>query len=413
MKALNLVLLILVISIGFAGCEKKPVDSTYPNLFGNKKAADLIKADNAFAIDFYKEMNSFVSSDNWMISPVSVAMALGMTYNGAEGNTKTAFEETLRLQGFTREEINAIHGDLIRYLSNADPKVTMEIANSIWAHHLYTLKKQFADTNSYYYNAEIRNIDFFNGLSEDLINSWVSDKTHGKIPGIIDAIPSDAVMYLINALYFYGTWTYQFDEAKTADMPFYYEGGTTGNVKAMQMQADLNCYYDDDFVAVDLPYGDKKFSMIVLLPNRGIGADAVTEALDINRWETITRSMSKVSSVHLYLPKFTFSYDTLLNDPLINMGLGSAFSGADFSGMLEDPVSLEISRVIHKTFIDVNEEGTEAAAVTAIEIRLTSAGPGSDYTVIQVDRPFIFAIREKASNAIVFMGKVGRPEYSE
>jgi serpin B len=413
MKTFKYGVILSMLAIGLIGCEKTPVDSTYPNLFGNKKATDLIKADNEFAIDFYKEMNNYVSSDNWMISPVSVAMALGMTYNGAEGNTKTAFGETLRLQGFTREEINAIHGDLIRYLSTADPKVTMEIANSIWAHHLYTLRKEFADTNAFYYNAEIRNIDFFNGLAEEMINGWVSDKTHGKIPSIVDQIPQDAVMYLINALYFYGTWTFRFDETKTADRPFYYEDGSVGNVKTMQMQADLNCYYGDNLVAVELPYGDKKFSMVVLMPNYGVSTNTIAEALTLNRWETITRSMTKLSSVHLYFPKFTFSYDTLLNEPLITMGLGPAFSGADFSGMFEEPVDLEISRVIHKTFIDVNEQGTEAAAVTAVEIRLTSTGPGPENPTIQIDRPFIFAITEKASNAIVFMGKVAYPEYEE
>lgn len=407
MKNLKIFVFIILVGLFFQSCEKNSVQPGYPNLFANKKAAVLIESNNHFAIDFFKEMTSFATAENWMVSPLSVAMALGMTYNGAEGDTKTAFEETLRLQGLSREEINAIHGDLMRYLVGADSQVKMEIANSIWVHHWYNLRKEFADTNRYYYQAEINSIDFFSGKAEKAINDWVSQKTHEKIPQIIDAIPGDAVMYLINAIYFYGNWTWQFDKTKTSDLSFFPETGNPVSVKTMQMEADLEFYQGNSFNAIDLPYGKGNFAMTILLPHENKTTSEVSESLTPDGWNVMLKGFSKVNGMKVFLPKFTFEYDTLLNAPLISMGLGKAFSGADFSGMLEDRMSLEISRVIHKTFIGVDEEGTEAAAVTAVEMRYTSIPATPEF---RVDRPFIFTIREKATGSILFMGKVALPE---
>jgi serine protease inhibitor len=358
-----------------------------------------------------KETDKLNSESNFMISPLSVAMALGMTYNGAENQTKQAFEQTLRYDGMSRSDINRIHGDLLTYLLKADPKVAMEIANSIWVDHLFTLMKAFADTNTYYYKAEVASVDFSSPGAEDIINNWVSDKTHDKITSIIDEIPSSAVMYLINAIYFYGTWTMKFDRDQTSDMAFTYGDETTGTVKAMKIKADVDYYGNDLFSAIELPYGDGKFVMDVLLPDEGNTVTDVIDWLALHSDGKWFDDFHKANDLLIRLPKFKFEYETLLNKPLQNMGLAIAFSGnADFSGMLENAKNLAISRVIHKTYIGVDEKGTEAAAVTAVEIELTSAGPGASFIV---NRPFLFIIREKETASVLFTGKVGRPAWEE
>lgn len=377
----------------------------------DKKAAALIETDNRFALDLFREVMAVEEKNNFMISPVSVAIALGMTYNGADGNTKTAFENALRLQGFTRHEINKIHGALMTHLMKVDPKVTLEIANSIWINQMYTLLREFADTNVYYYDAEINSIDFYSGNAENIINGWISDATHGKITKVLDKIPTQTVMYLINALYFYGTWKYAFDEGKNTDLEFNKADAISTMVPAMTMASDL-LYLDNElFTAIDLPYGSGNYSMTILMPKDSKEIADLVNQMDYDHWED-WMSKLKTAGVQLTMPKFKFDYRTLLNHPLSAMGLDIAFSGgADFSLMVEETKDLYISRVIHQTFVDVNEKGTEAAAVTVVEIRETS-GTGGTIPVI-IDRPFIFVIREKTSNSLVFMGKVTNPSYTE
>lgn len=391
----------------FSSCQEK-TETYIPSIDfqTNKKASELISADNAFAFELFKEVHNLAEEDNYMVSPLSVAIALGMTYNGADGATKTAFEETLGLAGFTRHEINAIHGKLIEHLLKVDPKVKFEIANSIWVNKNYTLMTEFADSNAFYYNAEINSMDFYNGEAVDIINGWVSDKTHEKITEVLNEIPPATVMYLINALYFYGSWQYEFDKEKSAPMDFKLKNGSTEQVDGMIMTASLPISFTDKFTAIELPYGEDKFSMMIMLPKEGYDVDDVIDEMSVNSWDSWTENLN-LTNLTLKMPKFKYEFKTLLNDHLSNMGLGVAFGGgAEFPLMVEESNDLFISRVIHKTFIDVNEEGTEAAAVTVVEIRETSIG---DDLIININKPFIYVIREKTSGALVFMGKVGRP----
>lgn len=410
----TLILLFAVLAMTFLSCNKGDDPGYEPpvDFQSNKKAADLIHADNQFALDFFGEVLSNAETDNFMISPLSVSIALGMTYNGAAGDTKSAFEETLRMQGFTAHEINYIHGALIEHLLRVDPKVIMEIANSIWVEDNYTLIREFADTNQFYYDAEINSLDFYAPGAVDIINGWVEDKTHDKIKEVLNEIPPLAVMYLINAIYFYGQWKYEFDEQDNTQISFNYGDGTTAQKDAMRLDADLNYYRNEDMAMVELPYGNEKFSMMIILPEEGNNIEGIMDEFSMDNWNDWMAGMS-VSGVNLFLPRFKFEYKTLLNDVLSDMGLGVAFSaGADFPNMVEESDDLYISRVIHQTFVDVNEKGTEAAAVTVVEIRELSAGPGSGIPFI-ADRPFLFVIKEKTSNALVFMGKVGDPVYEE
>lgn len=405
----RLIFICLIIFI-FSSCEKPDNDNYKPSVdFSNdKKVAQLISADNAFALDLFREVNALEEMQNYMISPVSVSIALGMTYNGSAGSTKTAFEETLRLTGFDQHEINYIHSELIKHLLKVDPEVIMEIANSIWVNQFYTIVKEFSDTSIYYYDAKINSLNFSDPGSVDIINNWVSDKTHEKITEVLDRIPPDVVMYLINALYFNGTWKYEFDEKDNLPINFKYGDDNRVEVEGMRLTADLDYYKTDMFSLTELPYGNDKYSMLIFLPGEGTSTKEIIDEFTAENWETWMESLHQ-TSVMVQLPKFKFEYKTLLNKALANMGLGIAFTGgAEFPNLVEESQSLSISRVIHKTFIDVNEKGTEAAAVTVVEIRETSsAGP----VPFEVNKPFLFVIREKTSNALVFMGKVGQPEY--
>jgi len=389
-------------------CEKKSEDIPVFKYQDDKKAADLITAGSEFGLDLFRIiLESDDCPENLMISPTSVAIALGMTYNGAEGETKTAFETTLRHQGLSREEINDIYQALIDYLLKADRKVIFEIANSIWYRQDFNVLQSFTDVNKKYYYADVRALDFNNANAVRIINDWVALKTHDKIKDVLDNIPPEAVMYLINALYFNGMWKYQFDEKNSFTGSFYGENDVV-QVKYMKNESSYPYFENDMLSAVELPYGNGNYVMHVFLPKASKSLDEIIQSLNPETWKTWMDSFNLRDEVEVQLPKFKYEYKTLLNDPLIEMGLGIAFNGpADFSGISPD-YDLYISRVIHQTFIDVNEKGTEAAAVTVVEIRYTSM---PEKTSFIVDRPFIYSISEKNTGALLFMGKVGNPEY--
>ena len=398
--------------IPLLSCNKEVIQKENPELIfvDSRKAADLIEADTKFGLDLFRQVLIMPEvPENVMISPLSVAMALGMTYNGAAGETKTAFEETLRLNGFTRDEINNIHKTLLLYLLEADPKVVLEIANSIWYSQDFEVLKSFIDTNRLYYQAEVKDLNFSAPGAKDIINNWVALKTHDKIKDILDVIPPDAVMYLINAIYFNGMWTYKFDAKDTYNSAFTKEDQSTAQIDYMKMEGDTYYLNNDLFSAVELSYGNKKFSMCFILPHED---KVIADVLNLLTLENYSSWMTELTekTVEVNIPKFKFGFKELLNNPLMDMGLDVAFSGmADFTGINPEG-DLFISRVIHQSFVDVNELGTEAAAATVVEISRTSIPL---VTVFKADRPFLFVIREKSSNAILFMGKVGLPEYGD
>ncbi|MBA7584325.1 hypothetical protein ES708_26278 [subsurface metagenome] len=350
---------------------------------------------------------------NVMISPLSISLALAMTYNGADGDTKEAMEKTLELSGFTIDEINENYKILIDALSSVDPKVLMSIANSIWHEQNFGVEQDFINVNQNYFYAEVSPLDFNDPDAVTTINNWVADKTNDKITEIIDNIPAEAVMYLINAIYFKGIWKYEFDESDTKEKPFYLSDGTTKDVPMMIQEASFNYLSNDILQAVEMPYGAGNYSMIILLPQYNKTPDDIIDQLSNENWNMWLSEFYEAEKVQIHLPKFKFEYKNLLNDELINMDMGIAFDPdyADFSKINPD-WQLYISRVIHKSFIEVNEEGTEAAAVTAVEISFTSIGEET-FIPFYVNQPFIFAIKEKYTNAIIFMGKVMEPEYEE
>ena len=391
------------------GCHRDFSVESGPPLIIDRDATSLEKslsqADNQFGFRLFHQLNTETADSNLFISPFSVSMALGMTLNGAAGETGEAMRRTLELTGLTQDEINATYRSLMELLPCQDARVLFEIANSIWYRQGYTVLDSFINVNQTCFDAAVREIDFLRPDARNIINDWISQHTYGKIRNALDYIPPSALMYLINAIYFKGAWTYEFDPEKTRDESFMTPYGSESCRMMIQHEATLMYFQTDDFQAVDLPYGNGKFSMSVFLPGSGKSVDDLIAQTDDTQWKQwISRFDS--TTIELGLPKFKIKYGRLLNKTLTDMGMGIAFSdSADFSGINPDR-DLFINRVIHKTFIEVSEEGTEAAAVTIVEMLGTSAGGGLSMIV---NRPFMVVIWDHTTGAILFMGKIVEP----
>ncbi|MBN1163116.1 MAG: serpin family protein [Candidatus Krumholzibacteriota bacterium] len=372
---------------------------------------ELVHSANGFGFDLFRAVSQEYPEENIFISPLSVSMALGMTYNGADGSTREAMESVLGLQGLSLEEINRSYQSLIELLGGLDETVEFSLANSIWYRRGFPVSAEFIDLNRTYFNALVRGIDFSDPQAVPTINGWVSDNTRGKIDKIISPpIKPSTMMYLINAIYFKGDWSRKFDPEDTRLAYFLKADNTTVEVPMMrQAQKDFFKYYGNDlFQAVDLPYGEGLYSMTLLLPQPGITTAELISWLEERNWDDMIGQM-KIRDISLYMPRFKLRWGSSLNQALIALGMEVAFQPceADFSKIADlSPNNLFISNVLHKTFIDVNEDGTEAAAVTLVEMEITSIDPVKQ---IRIDRPFLFAIREDHSQTILFLGRIADP----
>lgn len=399
--------LLLFVILSFLSCQKEDIRTEPIPIEISQKAQEILSASNQFGFEILQKAFEESGSNNLMISPLSITQALSMTYNGANGETKTAFENVLHYEGQTTADVNQAALDLTNALLEVDPKVEISIANSIWYRQGFSVEQDFITTNQTFYNAEVSSLDFSNPASKDIINNWVDEKTNHKIDKIVDNINGDDIMFLINAIYFKGAWKAEFDKNDTEEKPFYLADGSTKNVAMMKIENDFSVYFEPDYSAIDLPYGQGNYSMVVLLPNDDSSLNKLINQLDNEEWNTLMQSMGEPSAWNLELPKFKFEYENTLNNELIDLGLGLAFTGsADFTGINKNG-GLKISRVKHKTFVEVNEEGTEAAAVTSVVLGVTSVGPNTN--TFAVDHPFLFVIKEKFTNAILFIGTVTDP----
>ncbi len=410
----RIIYLITALALIFAvttctNCPTSPGNREVRELTSIEKA--LVEADNSFGLKVFRAINNDEKDKNVFISPLSISMALGMTLNGANGATKEAMQNALELAGLSDQQINENYQSLIDLLKGLDPKVKFQIANSIWYRNDFAFKESFININKQYFYAKVAGLDFTNPQSVKIINGWVEDNTNGKIKKIVDQIDPSIVMFLINAIYFKGTWTYEFDKSQTQDDVFNLPDGSQKTVPMMTQSRELPYFENDQFQAVDLPYGDGLFSMTIILPTPEINVDDFLAAFSAENWNQWTGSFSKRNGV-LYFPRFKLEYEKLLNDVLKSLGMAVAFdqNQADFTRMFDKvgDMNLFIDKVKHKSFVEVNEEGTEAAAVTSVEVGVTSVGPGSSF-VMRVDRPFIFAIREHHSGTILFIGKIVDP----
>ncbi len=405
-------ILIAGLSGSMTSCENTK-DNTTPGdpvpIDLSLKQKEVVASANKFAFDLFVPV---LYRERWsrefMISPFSITSALSMTLNGAAGETFNAMNSGLRYDGQTIEEINDTYLKLIKEMIPVDEKVIMEIANSAWVEKKFTPKQAFMDALVKWYLAEVKKIDVTDPGAVDQINAWIEDKTHDKIQNMVASLPDNLAMLLVNAVYFKGKWKHQFDKDDTHDRSFFVTPDAPVDVPMMYQKEKFAMASTENATLVELPYGQGNYSMVVMLPDEGVSNEAAAQTLTPENWAEWMASLSSgTTEVEIYLPRFKYEYKLNLNDDLASLGMGIAFDpdNADFSNISD--LQLYITDVLHQTFIETNEEGTEAAAATVVIIGTTSMPPPTP--VINVDRPFLYFIRETTTGTIVFMGQVIDP----
>ncbi len=369
----------------------------------------VIQSGNSFGLELVRQVAARDTRPNVVLSPLSASMALGMALNGADGATFDAMRSTLGFGGLGQAEINESYRSLLELLTGLDPQVRFDIANSVWANKDVPFHAAFLQAVQAAFDATVESRDFADAATLQAINAWVKANTGGLIEKILDRIDPGMAAILINAIYFEGTWTSRFDPAETKSAAFTRENGSAVQVDMMNLSgATFPFGGGADYTAVELPYGGQAFSMVVVVPNGATTARSFLEGLDAARWEAILKGLTPREVDQVSIPKFTLAFDTYLNDPLIAMGMGPAFRpGADFTKMSPVGNRICIDYVRQKTYIDVDEKGTKAAAVTAVGMRVVS------FTGLIANRPFVFAIRERLSGTLLFVGLVGDPTFED
>lgn len=368
---------------------------------------EIIDSANRFAFDLFRPVIADAGqTENIMISPVSVTSALSMTLNGAAGETFEAMRKTLGFEQKTLEQINNTYLKLMTEMIPVDKRVVVEIANSVWVEKRLTVKQPFITELQQSYKAEARSIDVTDPDAVNTVNSWIEDKTHGKITDMLDKLDPELAMLLINAVYFNGKWRYRFDKAETKEEPFYFTPTSSEPVPMMHLTENLKAIRRDNLTIAEIPYGQGNYTMVVVLPDENVPMVEIANSLTTSLWKDWMDMLDEnTHKVELSMPRFKYSYKRLLNDDLEGLGMGIAFSDlAEFSNISDQP--LKISRVLHQTFIETNEEGTEAAAATVVEIVFTTANPANQPVRVRLDHPFLYFIRETSTGTILFMGRV-------
>lgn len=361
----------------------------------------------SFAFDFIHALQKTQpAGENLFVSPLSLHMALGMLLNGAEKETAAEIRKTLKMDEVELSELNAAYQTLIKDLPVADSKVSLGLANSLWHRNDFTVENDFQSVLKDSFESDITGLPFDNA-AKDRINNWASDKTKGKIKKVIDQISNDQVMFLMNALYFKGDWKYQFDSKKTLDTPFKLESGQNKNVKMMFATSDFKVGSGGNYDAIQLPYANGQFNMTLLIPRGQSSVDEVINSLSGPGWAQLAGGM-KGREVTVGLPRFTLDYSGKLNETLKGMGIQRAFDEQAQLGKINKNAAIHVDFVKQDAFLGIDEQGTEAAAVTTIGVVLTSAPQDPPRYVC--DRPFALVISENTSNTILFMGRIKNPE---
>jgi len=405
----TLVITSLALTFFCLSCNKNteeilPVEPVPINLTVDQ--VSIVKSGNMFAFDIFRKiLENSGESENLIISPLSISCALSMTLNGADGTTRDAMLDALRVTGLTPDIINNSYKNLSDALLTVDKRVLISIANSLWAEKNFEVKIPFKNALTEYYDADSKSFDITNPAAYMEINSWIEDKTNGLIKNMLNGLNDNTVMLLVNAIYFKGKWSTPFDEAKTVSDQFYKSNGSSIEVPMMKQLSENRVFSGDGFVMAEFPYGQGNFVMDVILPESNNGINSLIPLMNNESFDNYVNSMTKLET-ELSFPRFKYGFKKQLNDILTDMGMGIAFTeNADFSNISD--MSLLINQVLHQAFIETNEEGTEAAAVTIVDVGTTSAPLPP--IVLNIDHSFIYIIRETSTNAILFMGKVADP----
>jgi serpin B len=379
-----------------------------PAIVAKSPAVHRVAAANTdFAFRLLGQLTAKSARKNVFYSPYSITNALSLALNGAGGETQRGIAKTLGLGSTPIADINRGNSLLLPSLENPDPKVELSVANALWADRRFTLAPSFKKTCRTYYRANATTLDFQSPAAATAINRWVSDNTQGKIDSIAtpDLLRSSATV-LTNAVYFHGKWTEPFKKSLTQSQPFQLEGGAKKNMPLMTEETTVPYFETDHFQAVALPYGSGRMSFYVILPKSGTTLESVTKSLNAKTWNRTVGSM-KPRYLTIFLPRFKAEYNATLNKPLIRLGMATAFGpSADFQ-----PMGLRgaaISAVIHKALIQVDEEGTTAAAVTGVFMPTAVRLPPS--TVVRIDHPFFCAIRDNLTGTVLFAGAIYNPQ---
>jgi len=370
--------------------------------------SQLVNAQNDFGFDLFEQIQLQQASQpkNILISPNSVAIALAMIRNGTKGNTLAEINTVLGLDQLTQGNVDQSYGKLIETLKTADADLELAIANSLWVNQNIALKEQFVNNAQDFYQGEVSNLDFANPSVTQTINQWVANKTAQQIREIVDSVSPEDALYLINAVYFKGSWTNKFDVDATTQQPFYRSPDQEKLVEMMSQTGDYRYSTNEQFQAIRLPYGEKaELGMYIFLPQASISLEQFNQQLNLANWREWL-SLMRSQPGNIALPKFKLEDEIQLEDLLSSLGMPLVFNPnqADFSAMTD--TSVAINTIKHKTAIEVNEEGTEASGVTSIGVRITSAMPEDQPFQMNVNRPFFFAIRDDITETILFMGNV-------
>ena len=358
-----------------------------------------IESGNVFAFKLLQKVYQ-AKGQSVVLSPLSVQYALGMVNNGASGETEQQVSTVLGQEG--KDGLNAFCRHLLSDLPRVDPSVTLDIANGIILNNEFTMKPAFRQAVEAHYDALVEEMSFANSQAVvGRVNGWCSEKTRGKIPQIISEVDPDAILFALNAIYFKGSWMDAFNKNFTRKEDFRKESGETVQVDMMHKQADFNYGENDIFQRLALPYGNGKYAMEVFLP-KGNMADFL-EYLTKTPWKELKGG--GYPEVIVSFPRFKTETFQNMNKILSDLGMPRAFTnGAEFFDLVEEE-GAKISRVLHKALIEVEETGTEAAAVTAVEMsKLTSVAEPPRPKVFRADHPFVYVITERSSGAILFTG---------
>lgn len=381
------------------------------NSYATASKEEIMKGNTAFALDLYKQLSD--EADNLFFSPYSLSTALAMTYTGARGATESQMADTLHFS-LPQESLHPAFADLAKHFESIQKKgdVALNIANALWIQQDFDLLDTFLQSMETYYEAKLFQVNFKQACEEvrNRINQWVEEQTQARIknllaPGTLDALTR---LVLTNAIYFKGNWAEQFDKEATQEEPFWVTPTQSVTVPMMHKLAGFKFAELDQAQVLELPYAGEDLAMLILLPKARDGLSNLEQQLSVERVADWIAAAS-YREVDVFIPKFTLTSQFTLSQTLSSMGMPDAFSEkADFSGM-EPHKQLRITEVVHKAFVEVNEEGTEAAAATAVIVGVTSVAEPQPIPVFKADHPFLFFILEKQTGSLLFMGRLANP----